>query len=123
MDITVNIERRLREFAPNAEIHFERIAVTPKQIKKWKLPTRPTKKTDTRSKGFEGDSVDVDAIAPNKLRALCNDCIVQHIDSGLYQRTLNIEERERDSITEVLERFQDNDDDDDDDDDECEVSA
>jgi hypothetical protein len=48
------IEETLRELAPDAEIHFERIAVTPEQIQEFNLPTRPTKTTDRRSKGFRG---------------------------------------------------------------------
>ncbi len=32
------IEQTLRELAPHAEIYFERIAVTPEQIREWKLP-------------------------------------------------------------------------------------
>jgi hypothetical protein len=38
------IEKRLREFAPDAEIHFKRVAVTKDQIAQFELPTRPTKK-------------------------------------------------------------------------------
>src|SRR5499426_1980823 len=36
------IEETLYEMAPDAEIYFERIAVTPEQIAAWALPTRPT---------------------------------------------------------------------------------
>ena len=36
------------ELAPDAEICFERVAVTPEQIRDWDLPTRPTKTTDSR---------------------------------------------------------------------------
>ena len=61
------IEETLREMAPDAEIHFERIAVTPEQIGEWDLPTRPTKATDTRSKGFGDISVELDAIEPDQL--------------------------------------------------------
>jgi len=39
----------IRRQAPDAEIHFERLAVTPEQIPAWDLPTRPTK-ADTHSK-------------------------------------------------------------------------
>ncbi len=46
------IEETLIELAPDAEIHFERIAVQPWQIQEWNLPTRPTKTSDTRAKGF-----------------------------------------------------------------------
>ena len=53
-----SIEQRLREFAPQAEIHFERVAVRPEQIAAWALPTRPTKQSDSRSRRFEGGSDD-----------------------------------------------------------------
>jgi hypothetical protein len=56
--------------APAAEIHFERIAVTPAQIAAWDLPSRPTKASDSRAKGFGEVSVELDAIEPDRLRAL-----------------------------------------------------
>jgi len=46
------IEEMLRELAPDADIVFERIAVTEEQITDWDLPTRPTKASDTRAKTF-----------------------------------------------------------------------
>jgi hypothetical protein len=42
-DIRV-IEETLRELAPDAEIHFERLAVTPEQIRAWDLPMRSPKR-------------------------------------------------------------------------------
>jgi len=64
------IEETLRDMAPDAEIIFERIAVTPEQIAAWRLPTRPTKATDSRAKNFGDISVELDAIEPNRLREL-----------------------------------------------------
>ena len=46
------IEETLNELAPDAEIFFQRIAVTPEQIEHWDIPTRPTKASDTRAKNF-----------------------------------------------------------------------
>lgn len=97
-DISRNVEVRLREFAPDAEIHFERLAVTEDQIAKLSLPTRPTKKTDTRAKGFEGDSVDVDAIPPTVLRQLVEDAITNQIDSHTWNQMCVVEEQEREHI-------------------------
>jgi hypothetical protein len=70
VDAGRKIEATLRELAPNATIHFHRLAVTPEQITAWSLPTRPTKQTDTRARGFGDISVELDAIEPNELRAL-----------------------------------------------------
>jgi hypothetical protein len=48
---------------------FERIAVTPGQIAEWHLPSRPTKKSDTRAAAFgDDDSVELDAVDPRMLR-------------------------------------------------------
>lgn len=123
VDITANIERRLRQFAPDADIHFERIAVTPKQIKKWKLPTRPTKTTDTRSGSFEGDSVDVDAIAPSKLRELCESCITRHVDPERLERTRNVERQERRTLADYVAELEESGDLDNEDDDDGEGAA
>ena len=43
-DISRNVRERITEFAPDADVTFERVAVTPEQIAEWELPTRPTKK-------------------------------------------------------------------------------
>ena len=64
------IEETLRELAPDADIFFDRLAVTPGQIADWDLPIRPMKTSDTRAKGFGDTSVELDAIEPNRLRRI-----------------------------------------------------
>jgi hypothetical protein len=81
--------------APNAEIHFQRLAVTPEQIRNWNLPTRPTKKTDSRAKGFGDLSVELDAIPPHRLRALVQEAIERHLPPGQYKVLRVAEESER----------------------------
>jgi len=97
------IEAEIRGFAPDAEIHFERVAVKREQILTMGLPTRPTKTTDTRSKSFQGESVELDAIPPSALRNLCRICIEQHIDPELLQSTKRIEEKERELVRRIAE--------------------
>jgi hypothetical protein len=78
--IAKQIEKGLRHHAPNAEIYFERVTVTPAQIKAWSLPTRPTRREgNTHARGFVGDSVELDAIEPNQLRALVEAVIQLHL--------------------------------------------
>jgi hypothetical protein len=95
IDISRNVEVRLREFAPDAEIHFERVAVNPEQVQRLNLPTRPTKKSDSRSKGFEGESVEVDAIPPGVLRTMAEGCIQQHVDQHQLEVMQVAEKSER----------------------------
>ena len=71
------IEQTLREMAPDADIIFERIAVNEDQISD--LPSRPTKMSDSRSKGFGDISVELDAIAPQDLRDLIETTIQRHL--------------------------------------------
>lgn len=101
VDIPRNVEQRLREFAPDAEISFERVAVTPEQISEWDLPTRPTKRTDTRSRRFVGDSVEVDAIVPDVLRQLVRNRIEQHVDDHRLEVLQAAEESEREILFEL----------------------
>jgi hypothetical protein len=100
VDAARSIEERLRAMAPDAEIHFKRIAVTPQQIADWDLPSRPTKTSDPRSKNWEGgDSVELDAIAPDDLRQLVRDCIEQHVDQDQLDFLKAQEEREKEMLT------------------------
>lgn len=87
------------------EVVFTRLAVTREQIREYNLPTRPTKKTDTRSKGFVGESVDIDAMPPEILRELVRDCITGHIDRETWRKQEEIEKAERQSAEKFLGRF------------------
>ena len=91
------IEETLREMAPEAEIHFERLAVTPTQIARWRLPTRLTKTTDSRSKGFGDVSVELDAIPPGHLRDLVQTAIERHLPPERYA-VLKVAERAEQSL-------------------------
>jgi hypothetical protein len=74
------IEQTLRELALDAEIHFERLAVTPSQIARWHLPTRPTKCGDTRAAKFSSSvSVELDAIEPEQPRSLVEHAIQRYL--------------------------------------------
>jgi len=100
-DIPRFVEKELRSMAPDADITFELVAVTDEQVIELNLPTRPTKKTDSRAKNFEGESVEADAIPPGALRALVRRCIEQHIDFDVLERTRSIELRERQTLESI----------------------
>jgi hypothetical protein len=105
VDITRAVEQGIREFAPDADIEFQRIAVTEDQIITMNLPTRPTKASDSRSKNFAGESVEVDAIPPDTLRNLVRIAIEQHIDRDEYERLQVIEQQERLTLASVIQNL------------------
>ncbi len=89
------IEQTLKEMAPNADINFERIAVNRDQIAVWHLPTRPTKATDSRARGFGDISVELDAIEPNRLRNLVKSAIERHLPPTQFATLKAAERSER----------------------------
>lgn len=89
------IEETLKEMAPAAEIHFERVAVQPDQIAEWRLPTRPTKQSDSRAKAFGDVSVELDAIEPQRLRDLVEAAINRHLPADQLRVLQAAEESER----------------------------
>jgi hypothetical protein len=111
VDIDRFVEQELRRHAPDCDLTFCRVAVLASQIEELGLQTRPTKKTDSRAKSFEGESVEVDAIDPDTLRTLCKQCITQHFNADRLSRTLEVEDAERDTLTAVASYFEDRNDD------------
>lgn len=93
-----HIQTRLRDFAPDVDIYFERIAVTEAQIEELSLPTRPTKQSDSRAKGFSGESVEVDAIPTSILTGIVETAILRHIDQNALAVTRMAEESERQGL-------------------------
>lgn len=58
-------------------------------------PTRPTKTTDSRAKGFGDISVELDAIDPNQLRQLVDEAISKHLPPEQFNTLKAAEESER----------------------------
>jgi hypothetical protein len=104
LDIDRFVERELRDYAPDCDLTFQRVAVLEQQIDLYGLQTRPTKKSDSRSRTFKGESVEVDAIAPDELRVICERCIIRHIDQDQLLRTRAVEEAERETLATIAEQ-------------------
>lgn len=104
LSICSKIEEMLRRFAPEVDLAFSRIAVTTEQIERYKLPTRPTKQTDSRAKGFVGESVEVDAMDPKVLRDLVRNSICRHIDDDTLNAMQVEEAAGREAILEMKRR-------------------
>ena len=99
VDAARDIEAKLRRYAPEAEIHFERPAVTRAQVEEWDLPSRPTKMTDTRAKKFNNaTSVELDAIPARRLRDLVRERIERHVDQRQLEILRAAEASERDLL-------------------------
>lgn len=122
VDIPRNVVERLRMFVPQSlvamdfragtaidlvreHLHFQSVAVTPEQITELNLPTRPTKRSDSRAKEWSGGCVELDAIHPTELRRMTAALITQHIDSEQWESSQQIENAERDILQQLIENL------------------
>jgi len=88
-------------------IHFKSVALNRDQIMEMKLETRPTKKSDTRSKGFnDEESCELEAVPPDILRSMVEKCITQFIDPDKIKRLKGIEEAEKLSLQHFISNIQ-----------------
>lgn len=101
-DFEAKVRKFVRARTSADLVTFERIAVLPSQITELDLLTRPTKKSDTRSAGFAGESVEVDAIPPSILRGIVREAIEQHIDPHKLKMTRSVEASERSVLTSLI---------------------
>ena len=106
VSIAEKVEAELTERAPGADITVERLAVNREQVDRWRLPTRPTKATDTRASKFRqvhgSESVELDAIPPDTLRQLVKEAIESHMDPWALHQLKMAEKNERDSLREIF---------------------
>jgi Protein of unknown function C-terminus (DUF2399) len=84
-------------------ITFTHVAVTPEQIVRMNLPTRPTKKSDSRAKSWTAESVELDAIPANILRQLVEDCIRIHVPAHHLEWVQDIAQLERETLKRMTE--------------------
>lgn len=80
VDIERSLQESLHRYAPKADITFERVAVTAEDIEEMDLPGSIKKTTDTRSKNFNGQAVEVESVPVEILRRWCREVIEQHVD-------------------------------------------
>jgi len=103
VNISETIQRGLEEYSGDAEVIFKRVAVTHEQVEMLNLPTRPTKKTDTRAKTWEGESVELDAIPAQYIRYLVRSYINEHIPEPMLDHLKTVEQNERAALYRIYE--------------------
>jgi hypothetical protein len=104
------VYRDLSALAPETAklgLEMETVAIYEEQIEEMGLPTRPTKKSDTRSANFGDESVELDAIEPNALRELVNDALSGCFEDGeaALARNRELARADREQIRELLKQI------------------
>lgn len=87
-----------------ADVHFERVAITPEQIEQYGLLTRAPKDKLSKAKGW-ARCCELDALPPDVLRDLVRACIERHIDRDQLEFLRTIEEQEKETLATVVKNF------------------
>jgi hypothetical protein len=82
------------------DVIFTRIAVTPEQITRHRLPTAPPKRTDNRA--FHGMTCQAEALAPDVTNTILRDAIEQRIDKTKFAKVLKLEKQIRSELMDLL---------------------
>src|SRR5262245_33941437 len=88
---------------------FTRLALTPVQIRRYRLPTAPPKATDNRA--FSGQTCQAEALPPDVLANILRTAIEESVDRRVLDRVLRQERRIRDGMIEqvvdgwILDRY------------------
>lgn len=83
-------------------VQFERVTLTAEQVESYDLPTAPAKTTDSRTKGWSGETCQLEALPPNVIADILRDHIAKHFDDDLFNYELEVEQQERRSIALAL---------------------
>jgi hypothetical protein len=106
VSIAEKVESELKMRTPHSELHVKRLAVDREQIESWNLPTRPTKSSDTRARRFRQihgtESVELDAIPPDRLRSLVREAIDAHMEPWRLEQFRMVEKEERDRLRQMF---------------------
>lgn len=108
LDITRDLGRRIADYgAPDVEVR--RVALLPEQIRQYSLPPAPVKMSDARAASFvakHGNGVvELDALEPPVLQEMISQAIIQEINTGEWNRTIQEIKEEREQVKKEIERL------------------
>jgi hypothetical protein len=79
------------------EVTFTRLAVTPAQVQRYRLPTGEPKRKDKRAYGFDW-TCQAEALAPDVLAAILKSAITTRLNERAYKRVLSDERKAREEL-------------------------
>jgi 5S rRNA maturation endonuclease (ribonuclease M5) len=104
-------ENLIKYFGINRKnLHIQKVAVTLRDIKKYKLPPALTKSKDSRSKKFVqkyGDfCVELDALSREVLEEKLKKSIEKYLNYKKFQRRLEMEKKEAKKLKKLIEKIE-----------------
>lgn len=106
VDMTRDIQERLEMFA-ESKIEVNRIALNMDQIKQYRPPPNPAKKTDKRAKKYikkyGPESWELDALEPQVIEKLVQKAINQYLNKKLYTNRIALETEHKERLSQAAD--------------------
>jgi len=85
------------------DVDFRRVALTERQVQRYRLPTAPPKPSDSRSRRWGSrETCQLEALPPDRIAALLQAAIEELIDHEQFERDGQLESWEREQIAYAL---------------------
>lgn len=112
IDMTRDVIERLAMFA-EAPVTVHRVALNIEQVEEYNPPENPAKLTDSRAQGYIEEfgefSWELDALEPSLLASLVRDKVEELRDDDLYEEIVARQEKWRDELSALAERYNEGD--------------
>lgn len=99
--VSEDVDAMVADLGAVDSVEFRRVAVTEEQIERYNLATSPAKTTDRRG-GWEGRTVQAEALAPDELAAEVRRALERELDADVLDRLLAVEAQERRQLVEMF---------------------
>lgn len=86
-------------------VRFERVALTPGQVREYGLPTAPAKVTDSRSRAWDRETCQLEALSPTMIAFLLERAIGRLLDGDRLADARQAQVLERADLTRLLLTF------------------
>jgi len=109
LDMLRDMEARLKEFGLTGDFEIVHVALTERQIKKYKLPENYAKITDPRAHRYIAEhgrsSWELDALKPKVLHEIVDTAVLTYLDVDQFHKMVRKEEKDKKRLGEMVKRM------------------
>lgn len=87
------------------KVEFRRVALLEEQVDEMGIPTAPPKSTDSRSRNWEGDTAQLEAIPPDDLARMAEEAVLSELDRDIHKVTIKRENKIRERLGEEIDQL------------------
>jgi hypothetical protein len=112
IDMTRDVEERLKMYSRLDDIEVVRLALNWDQVERWQPPENPAKETDARFASYAAvygeSSWELDAIEPRTLAALVTDAVQELLDEDAWREAVEVEDEMKGELAAFVKNYKSN---------------